>query len=116
MMYSSSSLEPGFGTGISLPSTFSMKDDPPLMDDGMQSSHPDLDDRPYSDFDFQRPPPYDGRYNNIILSSEHGTLGPPKAPEGSFQSSSLFFVLLTLERVIQFKKKVEQIRKLLTSL
>ncbi|XP_026680178.1 OCIA domain-containing protein 1-like [Diaphorina citri] len=54
------SLEPGFGTGISLPSTFSMKDDPPLMDDGMQSSHPDLDDRPYSDFDFQRPPPYDG--------------------------------------------------------
>lgn len=58
-------LEPGFGTGITLPSTFSMKEEP-LTESDQQRSHLDIDDRPYSDFDFQRPPAYDG--SNMELS------------------------------------------------
>uniref|UniRef100_A0A8D9BNB4 OCIA domain-containing protein 1 n=1 Tax=Cacopsylla melanoneura TaxID=428564 RepID=A0A8D9BNB4_9HEMI len=54
-------LEPGFGTGISLPSTFSIKDEPLLVDDSQPTSFMGLDDRPYRDIDFQRPPSYDGK-------------------------------------------------------
>ncbi|KAL1456525.1 hypothetical protein WDU94_001249 [Cyamophila willieti] len=53
-------LEPGFGTGISLPSTFSMKDEPFQVEESQPTSFMGLDERPYSDFDYQRPPSYDG--------------------------------------------------------